>query len=84
MKSITIHGIDKEMEKLINERAKSAGASVNKVVKELLAKALGINKDKKDHRDEFVDLFGIWTEDDEKQFLEAAKDLEVVHSEDWE
>lgn len=84
MKSITIHGIDKEMEKLINERAKSAGTSVNKVVKELLAKALGINKDKKDHRDEFVDLFGIWTEDDEKQFLEAAKDLEVVHSEDWE
>lgn len=84
MKSITIHGIDKEMEKLINVRAKSAGTSVNKVVKELLAKALGINKDKKDHRDEFVDLFGIWTEDDEKQFLEAAKDLEVVHSEDWE
>lgn len=83
MKSITIHGIDKEMEKLINERAKSAGTSVNKVVKELLAKALGINKDKKNHRDEFVDLFGIWTEDDEKQFLEAAKDLEVVHSEDW-
>ncbi len=84
MKSITIHGIDKEMEKLINERAKSAGTSVNKVVKELLAKALGINKDKKDHRDEFVDLFGIWTDNDEKQFLEAAKDLEVVHSEDWE
>jgi len=84
MKSITIHGIDKEMEKLINERAKSAGTSVNKVVKELLAKALGINKDKKDHRDEFVDLFGIWTEEDEKQFLEAAKDLEVVHSGDWE
>lgn len=83
MKSITIHGIDKEMEKLINERAKSAGTSVNKVVKELLAKALGINKDKKDHRDEFVDLFGIWTENDEKQFLEVIKDLEVVHSEDW-
>jgi hypothetical protein len=83
MKSITIHGIDKETEKLIKERAKSAGTSVNKIVKELLAKALGLGKDKNDHRDEFLDLFGVWTEDDEEQFLETVKDLEVVHPEDW-
>jgi hypothetical protein len=83
MKSITIHGIDKETEKLIKERAKSAGTSVNKIVKELLAKALGLGKDKHDHRDEFLDLFGVWTEDDEEQFLETVKDLEVVHPEDW-
>ena len=83
MKSITIHGIDKETEKLIKERAKSAGTSVNKIVKELLAKALGLGKDKNDHRDEFLDLFGVWTEDDEEQFLETVKDLEAVHSEDW-
>jgi hypothetical protein len=83
MKSITVHGIDKETEKLIKERARSAGASVNKVMKELLAKALGLSKDKHDHRDEFLDLFGVWTEADEKQFLEAVKGLEVVHPEDW-
>ncbi len=83
MKSITIHGIDKETEKLINQRAKSAGTSVNKIVKELLAKALGLDKDRPDHRDEFLDLFGVWTEDDERQFLEAIQDLEKVHPEDW-
>jgi hypothetical protein len=83
MKSITVHGIDKETEKLIKERAKSAGTSVNKIVKELLAKALGIGKDKPDYRDEFLDLFGVWTEDDERQFLEAAKDLETVEPGDW-
>jgi len=83
MKSITVHGIDKETEKLINERAKSAGTSVNKIVKELLAKALGLDKGKNDHRDEFFDLFGVWTEGDEEQFLEAVKDLEGVHPEDW-
>jgi hypothetical protein len=82
-KSVTIHGIDKETEKLIKERAKSSGTSVNKIVKELLAKALGLDKDKKDHRDEFVDLFGVWTEDDEKQFSETIKDLEAISSEDW-
>jgi hypothetical protein len=83
MKSITVHGIDPETEKLISQRAKSAGTSVNKVVKELLAKALGIGKDKPDHRDEFLDLFGVWTEDDEMRFLEAVKEFEIVRPGDW-
>lgn len=83
MKSITIHGIDGETEKLIEERAKSARSSVNKIVKELLAKALGTGKDKQDHRDEFLDLAGVWTEADEKQFAESAGALEVVRPEDW-
>ncbi len=83
MKSITIHGVDKETEKLLKERAKSSGLSVNRVVKELLAKALGIGKDKQDHRDEFLDLFGTWTEKDEEEFMEAVRDLEIVHPGDW-
>ena len=83
MKSITVHGIDKETETLINQRARSAGTSVNKIVKELLAEALGLGKDRNDHRDEFSDLFGVWTEDDEQQFLAAVKDLESVEPGDW-
>ena len=82
-KSISIHGIDEETMKLVNERAKSAGTSVNKVVKELLSRALGTGKDKKDHREEFLDLFGVWTEADEKQFEESVRDLEAVRTEDW-
>ncbi len=82
-KSISIHGVDEETEKLISERAKSAGTSVNKVVKELLSGALGTGKDKKDHREEFLDLFGVWTEADERQFEEAVRDLETVRAEDW-
>lgn len=83
MKSITIHGIDKETEKLIQERAKAAGTSVNKAVKKLLAKALGLDKDKPDHRDDFLDLFGVWTEDDEREFLAAVEMLEIVEPGDW-
>jgi hypothetical protein len=30
-----------------------------------------------------IRLFGVWTGADEKQFLEAVKDLEAVHPEDW-
>jgi hypothetical protein len=83
MKSITIHGIDKETEKLIRERTKSSGTSVNKIVKELLAKALGLGKEKPDHREEFLDLFGLWTEDDEKEFRDALRDFEAVDPKDW-
>lgn len=83
MKSITIHGIDKETEKLIEKRAKSEGKSVNKIVKGLLAKALGIDKEKFDNREEFLDLFGTWTEGDEKAFFEAIKDMEQIHPGDW-
>jgi len=84
MKSISIHGVDEETEKLIKKRAKTEGTSVNKVVKSLLAKALGLDRDKMDNREEFMDLFGIWTKDDEKQFFEAIKDLEQIHPEDWQ
>lgn len=83
MKSITVHGIDERTEKLIKKRAKSEDTSVNKVMKGLLAEALGIGKNKKDNREEFLDLFGVWTEEEGKQFFEAIKDLETVHPEDW-
>jgi hypothetical protein len=83
MKSISIHGIDEKIEKLIKKRAKSEGTSVNKVVKGLLAKALGIEKDEQDNRKEFLDLFGVWTEEEAKAFFDNVKDLEAVHSEDW-
>jgi len=83
MKSITIHGIDEKTEKLIKKRAKSEDTSVNKMMKGLLAEALGTGKTKPDNREEFLDLFGVWTEEERKQFSEAIKDLETVHPEEW-
>jgi hypothetical protein len=83
MKSMTVHGIDERTEKLVKKRAKSEGTSVNKVMKGLLAEALGIDKNKQDNREEFLDLFGVWTEEEGKQFFEAIKDLETIHPEDW-
>lgn len=83
MKSITIHGVEEDIAKLIKKRAREEDTSVNKIVKRLLAKALGINGDRKDNREEFQDLFGIWKEEDEKRFFEAIRDLEQVHPEDW-
>jgi len=83
MKSLSIHGLDEEMEKLINKRAKNAKISVNKFVKELLRKSLGLGPEKKDNSAEFLDFFGVWTADEQKSFQEAIQDLETVNPEDW-
>lgn len=83
MKSISIHGIDKETEKKIGERAKKEGKSVNKVVKELIAKALGLGERLPDNRDEFKELCGAWTEKEAAEFMEAVADLDAVNAKDW-
>jgi len=84
MKSISVHGIDEEMEKAIEERAKNEGRSVNKIVKELIAKALGLGDKPPDNRAEFADLCGAWTEAEAAEFLELIADLEVVDAKDWQ
>jgi hypothetical protein len=53
------------------------------IMKQLFGKALVTDKGAHDHRDDFFDLFGVWTEADEEQFLEATRDFEAVHPEDW-
>jgi len=83
MKSISVRGIDGETEKKIAARAKSEGKSVNRVVKELLAKALGRGEKPPDNRAEFADLCGVWTEEEAAEFTEAITDLETVDLKDW-
>ncbi|HDJ22525.1 MAG TPA: hypothetical protein ENF17_01355 [Candidatus Aminicenantes bacterium] len=83
MKSITIHGLDDEMAKLIKKRAKLEKTSVNRIVKSLLAKTLGLGQNQQDNREEFLDLFGVWSETEAKGFFEAIKDLEQIYPEDW-
>ena len=83
MKSISIHGIDEEMEKAIEERAKDSGKSVNKIVKELISKAMGLDDKPPDNRAEFAELCGIWTEAEAAEFLEQIADLEVTDEKDW-
>lgn len=83
MKTISVHGIDKEIEERLNERAKKEGKSVNKIVKELIARALGMGEKPPDNRALFEDLSGVWTEEDEREFLASIADLEKTDEKDW-
>ncbi len=85
MKSITLHGIDSKLDDLIKRKARKQGQSLNKTIKNLLEKSLGLNSDlESDRRKEFADLFGIWSKDDMKEFEKHTKDFEKIDNEDWQ
>ena len=82
MKSITIHGIDTELDKKIAEKAAEYGLSQNRTVKFILRNSLITDK-KAAKRDSFADLFGKWTLKEKDEFDEKIKDLENINDSDW-
>ncbi|MBN2441245.1 MAG: hypothetical protein JXJ04_07855 [Spirochaetales bacterium] len=84
MKSITIHNLDDELETLIREESKKEGKSLNKTIQNLLRKALGLkNRENEVVNEEYQEFYGIWTDEDEKEFNENIADLNKVQPEDW-
>ncbi len=85
MKSMTIHGIDKQLEKLIKAKAQAEGLSVNKTIKQILETALGV-KPPLQHKniDDFKEFRGVWSEADLKEFEEKTADTRNVDTEDWQ
>ena len=66
VKTISIHGLNPEAEKLI----------LNRVLKPTINEAICLVPKKRDRRLEFADLSGIWTQDDEREFADAVRDFE--------
>ena len=85
MKSITIHGLQDPLDSLIRKQATKQGLSLNKTIKKLLAESLGLKSKKEvDHRMEFMDLFGVWTEEDLEEFSRAVQDFEEIDEGEWQ
>lgn len=84
MKSITIHGLDNVLDTLIRERAAKEGLSLNKTMKKLLRKALGVNEPGEDHRQDFTEFLGQWSEQELLDFNDNIKDLNEVNVGDWQ
>ena len=84
MKSITIHGLDGPLNTLIRERARRQQLSLNKTIKLLLEESLGLTGQRGDsHRSEFIDLCGVWTAADKRQFVDASRELDSTDPGDW-
>ena len=85
MKSITIHKLDETLATVQEERAKREGVSINQLVKKLLRSALGLEKaPEPDHREEFLDLFGTWSDRSTVDFHRRIEELERIEPQDWE
>ncbi len=41
------------------------------------------SSDKNDHRSDFTDLFGVWSESDLREFCSAVEEFDVIDPEDW-
>ncbi|MFZ4617429.1 MAG: hypothetical protein ACOYM2_14705 [Rectinemataceae bacterium] len=83
MKSITIHGIDVELEGKIIEKTRQLGLSQNKTVISLLRSTLQADT-KASRRQSFSELFGKWTAQDKETFDEQVRQFEVVDESDWQ
>lgn len=84
MKSITIHGLDDYLDQKIKEKAENEGISINKAIKKVLEDAFGGRKNRVDHKEEFMDLFKTWTQDEQNEFENATADFEKINRGDWQ
>jgi len=77
--------MDENLSRLLEERARREGISINRLVKRLLRSALGLEKEPEpDHRAEFLDLFGTWPERKTADFHKRIEELETIEPQDWE
>jgi hypothetical protein len=85
MKSITIHDLDEPLEAMIEEKAQEEGLSLNKTVKMLLRKALGLEeRHNGDRKADFAEFSGVWSKADERELEKKTEDLRKVDSRDWQ
>ncbi|MEK7534730.1 MAG: hypothetical protein AAB600_05395 [Patescibacteria group bacterium] len=82
MKSITIHGLDNELYTLLRSQATSQGFSLNKTIKQLLQKSLGLTH-RPVKKNDFSEFFGVWSKKEANQIEKALEDFEKIDEEDW-
>jgi hypothetical protein len=84
MKSVTVHQIDDQMARMIEDEAKKRGTSMNKVIKSLLAQSLGMKPPAEGaHHEDFAEFCGVWSSDDAAEFASMHADFERVDPDDW-
>ncbi|HIJ55649.1 MAG TPA: hypothetical protein HPQ03_05935 [Deltaproteobacteria bacterium] len=85
MKSITIHGIDEPLVRLIKSKAESQSLSVNKTIKKLLEESLGVKpKDRGRNRSDFEEFSGQWSSKELTEFEKKVGDIRKIDDGDWQ
>lgn len=82
MSSFTIHAIDPFLDARLSAEAKKRGTSKNQLVKELLARSLGLPQGKHLAPD-YSEFCGVWSSRDAEEFLASQKDNSEINPLDW-
>ncbi len=80
--SITIHEIDPELNERLSQRARQEGVSKNQLVKDLLARAVGL-PDSVGYSDDYREFCGVWSAAEHAEFTAAQGDNTKIDPEDW-
>lgn len=80
--SITIHDISKELNENLSKRASLLGKSKNRLIKDLLAEAVGLPTED-GFSDDYGEFFGLWSSEDVDLFEAAQKENTSIDEEEW-
>ncbi len=83
-KSITIHGVDEPLVKLIRSKAREEGLSINQTIKNILETSLGVKpKNYLANIHRFEEFCGVWSKAEMKEFHKNNDSLNKIDPEDW-
>lgn len=84
MKTLSLRGIDEEIEKALKKEAQRAKTSINKTILNLIKESIGLGKNKRNRVYKDLDeLAGTWTEEDEQIFKENTQFFDKIDKEIW-
>ncbi len=83
MRSITVHNIDENTSTLIEQKSREWGLSLNKTIQRLIKESLGVTSKAQSKNEEFAEFFGVWGDQDFKDFENNTMDLRQIDPEDW-
>jgi len=84
MKTITIRGIDPELDRMIKSRAKQSNLSVNQWILQTLKKVTGMGKEPVFKKYSDLDaLAGGWSKEEAKAFQKNTKIFERIDEDIW-
>ncbi len=83
MGSITIHAMDEGLDRRLAEEARRGKKSKNQLVKELLARSLGLRSESR-YADDYREFCGLWSAEEAAAFNAAQADNSRIDLADWQ
>ncbi|MGA2548313.1 MAG: hypothetical protein ABSF43_17340 [Rectinemataceae bacterium] len=82
MSSITIHELDEELDRRLSDEARRRKRSKNALVKDLLARSLGLPTEGLED-DDYAEFCGLWSPEECQAFDAATRDNGRIDEAEW-